>query len=54
MQSFLATSHFTPRDSWAPYINRVAIGAAIASTDPATLVPVFKQVPIWERPERHV
>ncbi len=32
-----------------PLMVALLIGAAIASTDPATLVPIFKQVPIRER-----
>tara|TARA_R110000787_G_scaffold9353_13_gene32798 strand:- start:4928 stop:6190 length:1263 start_codon:yes stop_codon:yes gene_type:complete len=32
-----------------PVMVALLIGAAIASTDPATLVPIFKQVPIRER-----
>jgi potassium/hydrogen antiporter len=32
-----------------PFITALLLGAAIASTDPATLVPVFKQVRIRER-----
>ena len=32
-----------------PMIVAALLGAAIASTDPATLVPIFKQIPIKER-----
>ncbi len=32
-----------------PFIVALLLGAALASTDPATLVPVFKQVKIKER-----
>lgn len=32
-----------------PLIVAALLGAAIASTDPATLVPIFKQIPIKER-----
>jgi len=32
-----------------PVLTALLLGAVIASTDPATLVPVFKQVPIRER-----
>ncbi|HWR71818.1 MAG TPA: cation:proton antiporter, partial [Nitrospirota bacterium] len=32
-----------------PLIIALLLGAAIASTDPATLVPIFKQVPIRDR-----
>jgi cell volume regulation protein A len=32
-----------------PLIVAILLGAAIASTDPATLVPIFKQVPIKDR-----
>lgn len=32
-----------------PLMTALLIGAAIASTDPATLVPIFKQVPIKDR-----
>ncbi|MBF0461907.1 MAG: sodium:proton antiporter [Magnetococcales bacterium] len=32
-----------------PFIVALLLGAAIASTDPATLVPVFRQVPIKDR-----
>jgi len=32
-----------------PLMTAMLIGAAIASTDPATLVPIFKQVPIKDR-----
>ena len=32
-----------------PFITALLLGAAIASTDPATLVPIFRQVRIRER-----
>ncbi|WP_018607829.1 cation:proton antiporter [Uliginosibacterium gangwonense] len=48
----LVTGAITASAAWAfgiPAMTALLLGAAIASTDPATLVPIFKQVPIKDR-----